>query len=199
MKKFILISIFILSGCAPLPPNQPMNICRIYSQYPQWYWASQKVHKKWGVTEAVQMAIIFEESSYNAYAKPPRQKLLWVIPWKRPTTSQGYAQATEGAWANYIRHTGNIHASRSNFADAVDFIGWYAHLSQQRLGINPNNAYEFYLVYHDGINAYAKHHYHESPWLKQIATKVDRISKRYQVQLQQCRHSLPKPHWWSWI
>ncbi len=188
----------MISGCAPMPPNQPMNICGIYSQYPQWYWASQKVTKKWGLKESVQMAIIFEESSFNSDAKPPREKLLGFIPWKRPTTSIGYAQATEGAWANYIRHTGNGGASRSDFADAVDFIGWYSHLAQKRLGIDPNNAYELYLVYHDGINAYAKHAHRVDPWLKQVATKVDRISKHYQAQLQQCRRSLPKQHWWSW-
>jgi hypothetical protein len=203
LTLFVIISVFALGiiGCAPVPPNQPMNICRIYTQYPKWYWASQKVTKKWGLSEPVQMAIIFQESSYDAYAKPPREKLLWLIPWKRPTTATGYAQATDGAWENYIRHTGNSDASRANFADAVDFIGWYSYVAHQRLGINPNNAYELYLAYHEGINAYNHYDKHSDrqKWLEKIAVKVDRLAKRYQVQLQNCRKNLPKKHWWSWI
>lgn len=193
---FALICLW-LTACAPVPPNDPLNICKIYSQYPQWYWASQKAYKKWGIPPPVQMAIIFEESSYDAYAKPPREKLLWLIPWKRPTTASGYAQATDGAWENYMRHTGNTGASRSDFADAVDFIGWYSKEAEKKLGVPPNNAYQLYLAYHDGINARAHRTYQQTQWITQIARKVDRIARLYQAQLARCQKSLPKKHWWS--
>lgn len=189
--------LLLLAACAELPPNQPMNICQIYSQYPKWYWASQAAYKKWGVPPAVQMAIVNEESSFNAYAKPPRGKLLWLIPWKRPTTATGYAQATDGTWQNYIRHTGNTGADRANFADAVDFIGWYGLSAHHRLGISQDNAYQLYLAYHEGLNGYAHRTYQQQQWLLQIARKVQRISNTYQSQLVRCQKSLPKKHWWN--
>jgi hypothetical protein len=175
-----------------------MNICAIYSQYPKWYFASQKTYKKWGVPEAVQMAIIYQESSYNAYAKPPRKKLLWLIPWKRPTTATGYAQATDGTWENYIKHTGNSGASRNDFADATDFIGWYASEAHRYLGISPDDAYQLYLAYHDGLNAnYRRRTPQQKQWIMQIARKVERISQMYAEQLKRCQKSLPKKHWWN--
>ena len=193
---FLVFLCLGITACAPVPPNNAMNICKIYSQYPQWYFASQKTYKKWGVPPAVQMAIIYQESSYNAYAKPPREKLLWLIPWKRPTTAQGYAQATDGTWENYIKHTGNSGASRSDFADATDFIGWYASEAQKGLGISRDNAYQLYLAYHDGLHA---HHrtYQQQQWIMQIARKVERIAQLYSAQLARCQKSLPKKHWWS--
>ncbi len=193
----IFLSLFLLSACAPLPPSQPMDICKIYSQYPQWYWASEAAYKKWGTPPSVQMAIIYQESSYDAYAKPRRKKLLWLIPWKRPTTATGYAQATDGAWENYIRHTGNTAADRANFSDAVDFIGWYNAKSRHQLGISPDNAYALYLAYHDGINGYSHRTYQQKKWLQQIAHKVAKMAHQYQIQFNECRKSLPKKHWWN--
>lgn len=194
----VLISCgYLLTGCAPVPPNQPLNICKIYSQYPKWYWASQATYKKWGVSPPVVMSIIFQESSYDAYAKPPRGKLLWIIPWKRPTTAQGYAQATDGSWATYMRSTGHNNADRTHFADASDFVGWYAARSETRLGISRNDAYEVYLAYHEGNGGYAHRTYQQKRWLMDVATKVKRIARLYQTQLHQCQSSLPKKHWWN--
>lgn len=197
VKWLLLLVCLAITACAPVPPANPMNLCKIYSQYPQWYWASQKTYKKWGVPPPVQMAIIFQESSYDAYARPRRTKLLWLIPWKRPTTARGYAQATDGAWKNYIKHTGSTGANRSNFADAVDFIGWYSSVAEQRLGISRDNAYELYLAYHDGINGYSHRTYQQKQWLLQIARKVERLAHQYQAQLKLCYKSLPKKHWWN--
>lgn len=197
IKYFFWLSVLWLAACAPVPPAAPMNICKIYSQYPQWYRASQKTYKKWGITPAVQMAIIYQESSYDAYALPPRGKLLWLIPWSRPTTASGYAQATDGAWENYIRHTGNSGAKRSDFADAVDFIGWYASVAEKRLGISRHDAYALYLAYHEGINGYAHRTYQQKRWLQPTAHKVEKISRLYQSQFARCEKTLAKKHWWS--
>lgn len=193
----VICSSCLLTGCAPVPPHEPLNICKIYSQYPKWHWASQKTYQKWGVSPPVVMSIIFEESSYNAYAKPPRGKLLWIIPWKRPTTALGYAQATDGTWENYIKNTGHTGADRTHFADASDFIGWYAVHSETRLGISRNDAYQLYLAYHEGNGGYLHRSYKQKHWLMDVARKVQRIAHLYQRQLSQCEHSLPKKHWWN--
>nr|WP_231124717.1 hypothetical protein [Piscirickettsia salmonis] len=78
------------------------------------------------------------------------------IPWSRPTSAYGYAQATDGTWATYQRSTGNSRSSRTDFADAIDFVGWYANRSYSRLGIAKNNAYSLYLAYHEGDGGYRK-------------------------------------------
>lgn len=192
-----VLLIILLTGCAPVPPTHPLNICKIYSQYPHWYWASQSTYKKWGVPYSVQMAIIYQESRYNANAKPSREKLLWLIPWKRPTTALGYAQATDGTWQNYQRSTHQYNADRSNFAHANDFIGWYSYRAEKKLGISANNAYDLYLAFHDGINGYSQRSYEQKKWLKQVARKVERIANMYQAQLNRCQKSLPKKHWWN--
>jgi hypothetical protein len=69
------------------------------------------------------------ESDFDWLAKPPRQKLFKVIPYKRPSSSFGYSQAVNGTWEQYKKETGNKLAVRTRFKDSVDFIGWYTNKS----------------------------------------------------------------------
>jgi len=186
----------LLTACAPPPPQQPENICAVFTEYPNWYWAANETKKKWGVPVSVQMAIMFQESSFNAHAKPPRGKLLWVIPWKRPSTADGYSQALNQTWANYKRQTGNTDASRHDFRDASDFIGWYAYHAHQKAGISEYSAYALYLAYHEGVSGYQEGTYKCKPWLMNVAQKVQSRANRYQRQLSVCEGRLKKP-WWK--
>lgn len=193
----ILLSVFLtISNCTTTPPNHVENICSIFRQYPDWYWTSQKVEQRWGLPIHVLMAIIYQESRFNAKAKPPRQKLLWIIPWFRPTSAYGYSQALNETWRLYRRETGHSGASRDAFSDATDFIGWYAHFAHQRLGISETNAYQVYLAYHEGTGGYAHKTYLKKGWLIHVARNVQRRAWIYKVQLSQCRASLPKKPWW---
>ena len=49
----------------------------------------KKTEKKWGTPVYLQLAIIKMESSFDWLAKPPRQKLFKVVPYKRPSSSLG--------------------------------------------------------------------------------------------------------------
>tara|TARA_Y100001001_G_scaffold154063_1_gene168403 strand:+ start:444 stop:1064 length:621 start_codon:yes stop_codon:yes gene_type:complete len=190
--------ILCLAACTTAPPDNALNACQIFEQYPNWYWAAKDSQDKWGVPVSVQLAIIFQESSFNANAKPPRGKLLWVIPWKRPTSAEGYTQAIDETWDNYIRHSGNTSASRNNFKDATDFIGWYGYQAHRRAGVPRNNAYDLYLAYHEGIGGYAKGTYKNKKWLENIAHKVQVNSWRYDSQLKTCASKFKKPWWHVW-
>ena len=75
------------------------------------------------------------ESDFDWLAKPPRQKLFKVIPYKRPSSSFGYSQAVNGTWEQYKKETGNKLAVRTRFKDSVDFIGWYTNKSSTILKI----------------------------------------------------------------
>ncbi|ODN42172.1 transglycosylase SLT domain-containing protein [Piscirickettsia litoralis] len=191
-----LIALFIvpliLTGCATAPPQNINNICSIFREYPKWYWAAKDSRKKWGVPISTQMAIIYYESHFRYDAQPPRTTLLGFIPWSRPTSAYGYAQATDGTWAAYQRATGNTSASRTDFADAIDFVGWYANRSSSRLGIARNNAYSLYLAYHEGDGGYRSRSYLKKRWLLDKAHQVRNKANSYYSQLIRCESSLPK-------
>ena len=194
----VTASLLFLLACTRPVPNHVDNVCLIFKQYPDWYWAAQDAHKKWGVPISVQMAIIHQESHFNAKARPPRERILWVIPWFRPTSAYGYSQALTQTWKRYKRES-DRHASRDAFEDATDFVGWYAKRAHQRLGIPRNNAYKIYLAYHEGMGGYERKTYLRKRWLIRVAQKVQGLARRYQAQLNRCQYKLKRKPWWRRI
>ncbi|MDO8954787.1 MAG: hypothetical protein Q7V63_08055 [Gammaproteobacteria bacterium] len=200
--KFIALSLSLsfLSGCAPAPPQNMSNICSIFQQYPKWYWEALDSYKQWGVPVSVQLAIVHAESHFQPGARPPRTTLLGFIPWTRPTSAYGYAQAVDGTWLNYQTQTSRHSADRDEFGDATDFIGWYGYTANKKLGISKRNAYQLYLAYHEGINGYAAGTYRDKPWLITIAQNVQYQATAYRKQLHYCKYSIPKPSLWNlWL
>jgi hypothetical protein len=111
---------------------------------------------------------------------------LGIIPWTRPTTAYGYAQALDETWAQYLDSAGNLLAARDDFADAADFIGWYSHLSHRKLGIAKTDAKKLYLAYHEGHKGYAQGSYLNKAWLRGVADKVAKRARLFERQLSQC-------------
>jgi hypothetical protein len=191
-----LISV-TLSACSKPVPNNLSNICSMFKQYPSWYWDAQSVQKRWGLPISSLMAIVHQESHFKAGAAPPREKILWIIPWKRPTTAYGYSQAVNATWEHYKHDTGGgFFTSRDTFGDAADFIGWYARRAHKRAGIPMNNTREMYLAYHEGTGGYLQKTYLKKAWLMTVARKVQRLAWTYHWQLERCRSSLPEKPWW---
>lgn len=192
----LLVICSALFACAKPQPNNTNSICAIFKQYPTWYWAAEDVQTRWKVPISVQMAIMHQESRFHAKAKPPRTKLLWVIPWKRPSTAYGYTQALDMTWEGYKKSSGNSLASRNNFNDAVDFIGWYAYQAHRKSGISRSNAYQLYLAYHEGVGGYQRKTYLRKPWLIKVAQKVRRRANVFQGELSRCQSQLIKKPWY---
>ncbi len=198
MKKILLTLFFYLAltACSPPPPpSNTENICSVFHQYPKWYWYAKKTEVKWGIPVNVQMAIIHQESRFNASARPKRIKVLWVIPWKRPSSAYGYTQALKQTWNDYQEKTGNK-AKRDKFAKASDFVGWYGGYANRKAGINKHNAYELYLAYHEGIGGYSRKTYLKKQWLMNVAKKVQGRADQFQRQLKSCQQSIKKQWWW---
>ena len=182
----LLLLGILLIGCVSAPPKDVNNICNVFKQYPRWRRDALDVQRRWRVPVAVQMAIIHQESKFDATAQPQRTKLLWIIPWARPSTAYGYTQALRSTWALYKQSSGGLLASRDNFSDGVDFIGWYANEANRRAGISRSDAYSLYLAYHEGVTGYLQKTYLKKSWLIPVAHKVAARSQIYQAQLSRC-------------
>lgn len=183
-------------GCAS-PPKNTRNSCAIFEEKSGWYKAALKSQEKWGVPIDVQLAIINQESRFEHDAKPPRDRILWVIPWFRSSSAFGYGQAQDGTWDIYRDSTGKRGADRDDFDDVVDFIGWYGDVSHRKLGIAKNNTYQQYLAYHEGWQGYARKTYLKKKWLIKVARNVERTAHKYRNQLARCEDDLDKG-WSLW-
>jgi hypothetical protein len=177
----IVLSLLLVSCATIPPPSHTQNLCSIF-----WRTATQNTERRWHVPVAVQMAIMYQESSFVCDAKPPRTLVLGFIPWTRPTTAYGYCQAVDPTWRVYQHQTGRYDTYRHNFADADEFVGWYASRAYKRAGIPPTNAYSLYLAYHEGITNYMHRSYLKKPWLMRVAQRVQARAKMYQSQLKRC-------------
>ena len=188
IKNIYLVSfITLISACSSIPQNTS-NSCSIFNERYLWYKHVKSAEKKWGTPIYVQLAIIKMESDFDWLAKPPRQKLFKVIPFKRPSSSFGYSQAVKGTWEQYKNETGNKLARRTRFKDSVDFIGWYTNKTESILKISKQDAFRQYLAYHEGWGAYKN--YKNNQKVIGLAKKVKNQSDKYKSQLKKCQKKL---------
>ena len=191
-KNYNIILIFIfflLSACSSIPKNTS-NSCSIFDERYFWYKYTKKVQEKWGTPIYIQLAIIKMESDFDWLAKPNRQKIFKVIPFKRPSSSFGYSQAVKGTWKQYKNETGNKLATRTRFKDSVDFIGWYTNKSEKILKISKKDAFRQYIAYHEGWGNYKNYRSNQKVIL--LAKKVQKQSAKYKKQLNGCKKLLNK-------
>ena len=188
-NNLIILFFFLLTGCSSIPSNTSSS-CSIFDERYLWYKHAKKVEQKWGTPIYIQLAIIKMESDFNWLAKPARQKIFKVIPYKRPSSSFGYSQAVKGTWEQYKKETGNKLATRVRFKDSVDFIGWYTNKTETILKISKENAFKQYLAYHEGWGNYK--YYKKNKKVIKLAKKVENQSNIYKKQLFDCKNSLNK-------
>ena len=130
------------------------------------------------------------ESDFDWLAKPQRQKLFKVIPFKRPSSSFGYSQAVKGTWEQYKNETGNKLATRARFKDSVDFIGWYTNKTNSILNIPLQDAFKQYIAYHEGWGNYKN--YNNNKKVINLANRVEKQSNIYKKQLLECQSKFNK-------
>ncbi len=190
-SRIVVIALPIaLSACAT-PPSRINNICAVFQQRDGWFdnWqaSAQRTEKKYGIPVHVLMATVRKESGFQGNARPPRKKLLGFIPWKRQSSAYGYSQALDGTWLQYQRETGSFGARRTNFADAVDFVGWYHARSADNLGIARTDTYNLYLAYYSGWSAYQRGSWRSNTGIQNYARETAQMAQNYEGQLQSCR------------
>ena len=118
--QLAMLAVLLASGSANAAPQDPNNICTILAQNKGWYTAAVKASQRWELPMHIGLAFIHRESSFVAKAKPPRKKVLGIVPWRRSSSAYGYAQATDEAWKDYKKDTGRRFVQRDDFADALD-------------------------------------------------------------------------------
>lgn len=179
----------VLVGCATAP-SRINNVCAVFDQrdgwFDNWYSAAKRAEQRYGVPVPILMATIRKESGFKARVRPPRTKLLGFIPWKRPSSAYGYSQALDGTWAQYKRETGRWGASRNDFGDAVDFVGWYHSKSRDVNGIALNDAYNLYLAYYFGHTAYSRGSWKSNAGMQRVARAAATMAADYERQMRNC-------------
>ena len=183
--SLLLASFVGLASCSANPPRKTYDACAVFDQKSSWLRAARKAERKWKMPVHIGMAFINRESSFVADAKPPRKRLLGIVPWKRLSSAYGYAQATDETWEDYEKQTDRWFTDRDNFSDAMDFVGWYNDRTHRHLGIPKNDAYRLYLAYYTGLTGYRKGHW-KSPTIQGYARKVERQAANYKQQLARC-------------
>ena len=188
-NRLVILIFFLINGCSSIPSNTA-NSCNIFNERYFWYKHTKKVEQKWGTPIYIQLAIIKMESDFDWLAKPPRQKIFKVVPYKRQSSSFGYSQAIKGTWEQYKKETGNKLATRARFKDSADFIGWYTNKTESILKISKKNAFKQYLAYHEGWGNFKN--YKKNKKVIVLAKKVEKQSNIYKKQLKKCSSSLNK-------
>lgn len=182
----------LLAGCVTSQPRNAGNVCAIFEERRSWYKAAKASSERWNIPIAVNMAMIYQESSFRARAKPDRNRILWIIPGPRPSSAFGYAQALDSTWTDYETQSGNQRASRSDFRDAVDFVAWYNAFSRRASNISSSDARNLYLAYHEGNTGFQRGTHRDKRWLLDAAANVQANANRFSSQLDSCRSELDK-------
>ena len=186
---YLLILLFFVAACSSVPKNTK-NSCAIFEDRYLWYKHTKKVEEKWGVPIYIQLAFVKKESDFNWLAKPPRQKIFKIIPFKRPSSSLGYSQAVKGTWEQYKNETNNPLATRVRFKDSVDFIGWYTNKTEKLLKISKTDSFRQYIAYHEGWGNYKN--FKKNTKVILLAKKVEQQTTKYKKQLLDCRKKLSR-------
>ena len=193
MSRFLRASILLLllascgGGGKFSAPRNLDDACALLRERPEYYRAMKATERRWGIPVHVQMATIHQESKFIGNAKTPHRFVLGIIPMGRQSTAYGYSQALDGTWDEYLDETGNRSARRDRIGDATDFMGWYMHGTEQRLGVSKQDARSQYLAYHEGRSGFANGSHRRKDWLMGVAGKVNARAELYRMQLASCR------------
>jgi hypothetical protein len=188
---FCLAAATLLTACSSgrqsvkdtFPRNQA-DICAIFQDNPHWLEAAREAQDHWGTPIATKMAIIWRESNFRGEARPVRY--VNGRPAGYLSSAYGFAQAIDGTWDWYRQETGRHDADRTNFADAIDFVGWYMNKTADLNGIPFWDAQNQYFAYHDGHTGFKRGSWRQKAFLLRAAAQVQAQAQRYQSQAPRC-------------
>ena len=177
-----------LSGCIfGGPLSNTADACTIFKERSSWYRAAVRSEDQWKIRVPILLAVIKKESSFQSDARPTRKKGFLGLPGPRPSTAYGYPQAKNETWNDYKKAIDNKHAQRDDFADAINFVGWYLSTAARVNQISRNSARNLYIAYHEGVTGYRRGAWRNDSFILTASAMVDDQAKLYDQQLQNCR------------
>ena len=189
-KNLIFLVIFLFINSCSSIPKYPTNACKIFGEKYLWYKNIKKSSEIYGAPVYIILAFVNKESGFNRWAKPKRNKLFKIIPYKRPSSSFGFSQAIKKTWELYKTETDNPLALPARFKDSVMFIGWYINKTNKINKIPFNDPYRQYLNYYLGWGNYKNKTYKTDKNAIIYAKSVEKQSTIYKNQLKECQKSL---------
>jgi hypothetical protein len=165
-----MLAVASQSCVSALPPAEVEDLCALVAEREEWYPAAAAAASRWEVAPSILMAVIHQESRFRANARPYWKML--GVPVAPASSAYGYSQALDGTWREYLRSAGRLGARRDVFADAVDFVGWYADRIHRQTRIPKDDAFRLYLAYHEGPGGFSRGSYAAKPWLQGVARRV---------------------------
>ena len=181
---FIIIALGSCSSSSVLSVDKT-NICAVFAEKSSWKKWSKRASKKYGTPVPIIMAFMYQESRFQANAKPPKKRWFGIFPYSA-SSAYGYAQAKKQTWQWYRQQTGKKRASRSSFKDSAYFIAWYNRYSNTNNKIKLTDTKNLYLAYHEGHSGFKNRSYKSKKWLVKVASKVEKMAKNYKKQLRNC-------------
>jgi hypothetical protein len=183
-KIFTLVFPVFLFGCTKnidlveqtekVPIHFHQDICKIFSYNEEWKKAAFRTQEKWGVKAPVVMAFVYQESRFTSTAQA------------KTSSAFGYAQALNGTWQEYLKHTNRHQAKRNKIKDAFDFIGWYNTRTKAIFNLPEKDVKSYYLAYHEGHKGFKSKSFNHKPWLLTVAQNVENMALTYNSQIKSC-------------
>lgn len=192
LASLTIASLVELSGCSVGHKLYNIdNACAIFAQrngfFNNWYKDAREASLRYRIPIPILLATIKGESDFRATARTRWHKIFGIIPWGRISSAYGYAQALNGTWVQYEKSSGHHYASRSSFADSIDFVAWYYRNAVIHAHINPNDAYNLYICYVIGWEAFKRQGAAGATQaIRNKAREVAMQAQQYHLQLRSC-------------
>lgn len=176
LRLATLLLAITLCACRPReaaapPAPAPNATCALLASHPSWTQALAHAERRWGAPPYLLLAFIRQESNFRRDARSPKTR-----------GPYGYPQAVARTWETYRQALRRPHADRNDFADAVDFVGWYAHRTRERTGAEYLNVTAHYFAYSRGPAASGP----PTVAARRNAAKVAAFARRYAIDLRAC-------------
>ena len=184
---------FFIASCSSVP-KYPQNACKIFGEKYFYLKHTRAASKKWGVPISSILAVINKESGFRRFAKPPRQRIFKIIPYRRPSSSLGFSQAVNKTWDLYKKENNKPAALRISYKSSSDFVAWYFWKANKINKVSLNNTRDLYLNYYLGFSAYRNKAYQTDKKAIIFAKSVEKQAKIYKNQLQECKLILNKSY-----
>ena len=173
-------------------PHDLDQVCIILDHDRIWKQSLLRVKREWGVPIELVLAIIRHESSFRAHARPHHKRHQFrLFSRGRTSSAYGYAQVLDRTWRWYKSKTRNSDHRRDHFPHAVNFVGWYLHITHTMLHIPFEDYKSHYLAYHEGHHGFKEKSYARKKRLINYTQEINQTAKRYHKQLKRCKLSTP--------